>query len=257
MHKYMQAMSEVITGANPGALTHAEIDSFDPKFANVYRNNSASAFGDVLKANYPSILALVGADFFAHLSRAYMDNYPTNQRTLIGYGARFDQIITDYETEHKLPYLTSFAILDRAWTYAHIAEDTQALEMESLAQVLAQNGDLEAQHLTLSPHAQLIRNHWPVFHIWTKLREGHELGETIQMQEKLEHILVWRFEHEVMYRQLDQAEFTFLNDMNIGKTLGQATEDALHIQPDTNISELLAGMMSAQLFTAITGDRND
>ena len=186
-----------------------------------------------------------------------MDNYPTNQRTLIGYGARFNQIIADYETEHKLPYLTSFATLDRAWTCAHIAADTQDLEMESLAQVLAQGGDLEAQHLTLSPHAQLIRNHWPVFHIWTKLREDHELGETIQMQEKPEYILVWRFDGEVMYRQLDPTEFTFINSLNSGNTLGQATEDALHIQPNINISELLAGMVSAQLFTDITGDKND
>ncbi len=244
----MRAMTEILGGADVLALPNAGIDYFEPDYASVYRNNSMSAFHDALRSNYKSVAKLVGEKYFAYLARAYIKNYPVQGRTLVGYGKDFHQVVDDYRGEHKLPYLADFAKLDHLWLRAHLAADSSALNMDYLTGVLEAGGDLEAQILHFRPDVMLTQTAWPVFDVWSKLRADHELGESIEMNEGPQSILIWRFQNEVMQRRLQGNEYAFLKTINNGATLGEAMAEALAAQPGADINTMLPNMMGAEIF---------
>ena len=82
--------------------------------------------------------------------------------------------------------------------------------MDYLTGVLEAGGDLEAQILHFRPDVMLTQTAWPVFDVWSKLRADHELGESIEMNEGMQSILIWRFQNEVMQRRLQDNEYAFL-----------------------------------------------
>jgi len=246
MKHYMQSMASVLDGSHVGPV---DFEHFDAKHVSVYRNNSVTAHIDVLRANYKSVAALVGEEFFAGICLEYIKKHPARQRSLVGYGEHFAQLLVEYLARHNLPYLSSFAKLDRAWTLAHIAGDALPLAMSVLENTVQQGGDLEKFALSLKPDVFLISNNWPVFTLWTSLREDEDIKDAVELIEQAESALVWRHGHDVMYRDLNEAEFAFLNTVKGGGNLGLATVKALEINPATDVGQLLGGMVAAELFT--------
>jgi len=256
MRDYMQAMVQVLDGRDAGELRGTALKYIDPEFARVYRNNSVSAFVDVLRANYKTVHTLVGEDYFSALALAYLEKYPAHQRTLVGYGQGFSKIIEAHVKAHNLGYLSSFAKLDRAWTLAHTAADMRSLSMETLQDYAAAGGDLESYKLALKPDVNLVRNTWPVLAMWSDLRDDTELRGSVELNAKTEHVLVWRRDLEVIYKALTAGEFAFLAALQSGATLGLATVECLGIAPETDMGSLLGGMMAAGIFTEKNGGAN-
>lgn len=246
MKNYMQTMASVLNGSHVGAV---EFEYFDAKYVSVYRNNSATAHIDVLRANYKSVAELVGDEFFSSMCLEYIKKHPARQRSLVGYGEHFAKLMDDNLERHKLPYLSSFARLDRAWTLAHTAQDTVPLQMSVLEDIIQQGGDLGKFEMSLKPDVFLVSNTWSVFAVWVSLREDTKLTKAIELDEHHENVLVWRHQNEVMYRKLNAAEFVFLNTIKAGGNLGLTTVKALEAEPATDIGQLLGGMVAAELFT--------
>ncbi len=253
MKAYMQAMARLLDGADARDFGAAALQYIDPEFARVYRNNSVSAFIDVLKANYKTVYALVGPEYFSVLALAYLKDHPAHIRTLVGYGQGFAGTVKEHLQTHNLPYLASFAKLDRAWTRAHIAADAKPLSMDVLQAVATNGGDLESYTLGLKPDVNLLNNHWPVFALWSNMRDGIALNSAVDLHVKPEHVLVWRRGLEVRCRILTPGEFTFLSALEAGDTLGLATVKCLGVAPDTDMGALLAGMMAAEIFVDENG----
>jgi len=249
----MQAMVKVLDGGDARELRGEALDYINPEFARVYRNNSVSAFVDVLRANYKTVYGLVGEDYFSVLALAYLDKYPAHQRTLVGYGQGFSEIVEAHLKAHNLAYLSSFAKLDRAWTLAHMAADVPPLSMDALQEFAAAGGDLETYKLALKPDVNLVRNDWPVFSLWSDLRDGTEWRGSVELTAETEHVLVWRRGLEVIYKDVNAGEFAFLTALQNGATLGLATVECLGIAPETDMGALMGGMMAARIFTEKNG----
>lgn len=246
MKHYMQTMASVIDGSQTGDVA---LEYFDARYVSVYRNNSLSAHIDVLRANYKTVAALGGEEFFASLCLEYIKAYPARIRTLVGYGEYFAPFLDNNIDHHKLPYLSSFAKLDRAWTKAHTAKDAEPLEMSTLENTSAQSEDLENFKMSLVPSAALISNDWPVFSTWALLRDDTEITDAVELAEMRENVLIWRHGQEVMYRDLNAGEFAFLDAIKGGANLGLATVKALEADPSIDIGQVLNGMVGAQFFT--------
>ena len=251
MKHYMQTMANVIDGSHVGDV---DLEYFDAKYISVYRNNSLSAHIDVLRANYISVAALVGDEFFTSICLEYIKAYPAHNRTLVGYGEHFTNMIEDNLENHKLPYLSSFAKLDRAWTTAHTARDVEPLDMAVLENIILEGGDIANLYMSIVPSADLVCNDWPVFSLWASLRDNTDITNAVALAEKHETTLVWRHDQEVMYRCLNLAEFTFLDAMRAGGNLGMATSKTLDADPSIDVGQLLAGTVGAKLFTQDIGN---
>ena len=248
---YMKAMKAVITGGDLQALEKAGILGLDAKYARVYRNNSVSAFADVLRANYKTVHALVGDDFFCRMALAYIDNYPTHTRTLVGYGEDFTHVIEDFTAEHKLAYLLDFAFLDRAWTHAHLAANSHSLKLDGLNQYSENPEQISALNLTFIPSVQIIETKWDVIEAWLSIRYGGDLMGKTELLPTDGYSLLWRYDNEVKSRKLNSLEFIFLSQIAKGAALGAALNTAIYQSDNVNeaeISGLLPSAVHAGLF---------
>ncbi|PHR91232.1 MAG: hypothetical protein COA69_12015 [Robiginitomaculum sp.] len=254
MKSYMKAMADSIVGTGPLDVEAFENTGFDPKFVRVYSNNSASALRGALLSNYPSVTTLIGDEYASALARIYRETDRTTRRTLVGYGERFPELIGAHLDKHNLPYLQSFARLDRAWTQAHIAPDSATLVMQDLANIVGAGADLESQTLSLKPDVKLVDLDWPVLGIWSKLRQNEAISEAMELNQNPEQALVWRYQNEVISRSLSAGEFAFITAILQDKPLGEALNLAIVALPDGDVTTLLPKMVEAEIFQPLTGD---
>ena len=248
----MQAMAQVVSGANPKALEEMGGAGFDPSFARVYRNNSVCALAEALTANYMSVENIVGEDYFTDLVIEYIKHYPDNERTLVGYGAKFIKIVQAHLPGHKLPYLPDCAQLDRAWTEAHLARDAAPLDITYLTNLGQSGTDLQQVKLQIIPGASIIKLAWPVFEIWQNIRAEQVIDKTIKMKKRKQYALVWRYENTVNYRELQPYEYRFLSAIQTGETLGRAMNSAItgagQNLTEEDLTSLLPNAVGADLF---------
>ena len=127
------AMAGFLRGGDDAALLPHLADPAALRFAAVYRNNVVRGAIEALRAAYPAVNRLVGADFFASLAAAYWQAHPPVTRSLTLYGAEFAGHIAQWEPAKALAYLPDVARHDRAWLEAHHAAEAPVLTPADIA----------------------------------------------------------------------------------------------------------------------------
>ena len=155
-------------GAPPPGITAAEPAEAARCFA-VYRNNVATSLARALAARFPVVAALVGADFFAALARAFAAANPPRSPVLIDWGGRLPAFIARFPPLARLPYLADVARIEAARGEAVHAADADPVPTPRLAAAAARGGDLA---LTLHPSLRLVASPHPALSIWTAHQPG-------------------------------------------------------------------------------------
>ena len=130
----------------------------------VYRHHVFETLGSALAATFPTVQAVVGADFFRTLARAYIKQSLPKQPVLSEYGSGFAAFIADHAPARELPYLADTARLDWALNVAFHAPADARLRAADLAVLGAEA--LPLLHLDLAPGASLISSRYPLDRIW-------------------------------------------------------------------------------------------
>src|SRR5688572_2123247 len=118
---FQDAFAEALLTVEPvGRITS------EPGFA-VYRNTVARGAIEALRAGFPTIDALIGAEAFTEAALAYRDERPPVSPVLADYGASFPGFLARQPWTEELPYLADVARLDRLWIEAHLAADRVSL----------------------------------------------------------------------------------------------------------------------------------
>ena len=216
-----------------------------PAFA-VYRNTVMSACIDALQANFPSVVRLVGIDWFRAAAAAYVRAEPPSDGRMLFYGETFADFLADFlaaiELTVELPYLADVARLDRFWIEAHAAQDAVAVDGAWLARLPAQA--LAALRLLPHPSAR-----WrcfvglPIYSIWQRNRLGLDSTDEIVWQG--EGALLTRPADSVVWQHITAGGAAFLDACAAGCLLTQAADTALDAYPDTDIAVLLSQLLSA------------
>lgn len=212
-----------------------------PAFA-VYRNTVMSGCIDALQANFPSVLRLVGSDWFRAAAAAYIRAQPPSDGRMLFYGETFADFLAEFEPAVELPYLADVARLDRFWIEAHTAQDAVAVDSAWLASLPAQA--LGALRLLPHPSAR-----WrcfvdlPIYSIWERNRLGLDSTDEIVWQG--EGALLTRPVDAVVWQRITAGGAAFLDACAEGCLLAQAAGTALEAHPDTDIADLLSQLLSA------------
>ena len=140
-----------------------------PAFA-VYRNTVMKGCIDALEATYPSVVRLVGQEWFRAAAAVYVVAHPPSDGRMLCFGEGFADFLDQFDAARDLPYLANVARLDRCWTEAHMAADASAADSQFLATLSPEVlGDT-----VLMPHPA-ARWHWfatqPVYSLWHHNRE--------------------------------------------------------------------------------------
>jgi hypothetical protein len=221
--------------------------TLQPGFA-VYRNTVMKGCIDALQANFPSILKLVGEEWFRAVAALYVRAQPPTDVRLLQYGESFPDFLRDFPPAAELPYLEGVAQLDRFWTEAHAASDADTLA----PCVIVGMPPEQLGALVLKPHPA-ARWSWfddqPIYTLWQRNREDHDTHDEEDLTWHGEGALITRPGGKVQWTLLDAAGCAFLDACLTGKPLALAAETALAHDAHTDLAQLMALLLEAGAFS--------
>jgi hypothetical protein len=179
----------------------------------VYRNNSAVAAIDALKAQFPTVALLVGDEAFAGLARLFAQTYPPRSPVLGDYGASFPAFLETFPGIGETPYLADSARLDWACLSARRAPEAEPRGAARLAEL--DPARIGQQRARLHPSLALVASDWPILAIanahTTPVRDWR--GQTA---------LVLRPFADLLVKPCPPGEAAFVRACIEGQELGEA-----------------------------------
>lgn len=228
----------------PPGLVDPE-DQPDPRRFAIYRNNVVVGLIDALRANYPAVDRIVGAEFFSAMARDYVVLRPPTSPVLLDYGDGFADFIAGFAPAQTLPYLADVARIERAWTEAYHAREARPLMAVQFAQVRA--GDAPNATLTVHPSLRLVRSRYPVLTVW-RMNSGAEPLAPVDFEAGGEDTLVLRPDADVEVRAVPSGGAAFLHALMEGMTLTEAAQSALYENAEFDLAGNLAALIEAGVF---------
>ena len=221
----------------------------------IYRNNVVVGMTEALRATFPAVDKLVGAEFFAASARIYIDQDPPRSPLLFRYGESFGDFLDGFPPAASTPYLGDVARLEWARLEAYHARDCEPLAIDALSAYLDAGDDgapdVGSLRMALHPSLALIESCWPVVALWAA-STGIADGADVDMKQA-EQALVIRPSRIVETRVLPLGSFAFMTTLRDGGTLQQAATAAEEADADFDLTEHLKGLFAVGAVSAING----
>lgn len=210
----------------------------------VYRNTIAKGCVDALAANFPTVLSMVGEDWFRAAAALFAREAPPASAALLDYGEAFPAWLERFPPADDTPYLAGIAHLDRLWTECLFAAEAPVLMAEALA---ALTPDILAEtNLPLHPSVRFASFEVGLPGLWVAAREGRE---DLELSDQAETLLLVRQHGAATARLVGVAEVTFLRACRDGLTSAQAAQRVFEADPAANLASLFAVLISEGVFT--------
>ncbi len=215
-----------------------------PGFA-VYRNNSARAAIEALRAAYPTVAMLLGDGHFDRVALDFFRCRPPASPVLADYGDGLADHLEDQLPLHALSYLPDVARIDRLRLEAHLASDAAVLTAASLAGI--DGVGWMTLRLRLHPATRFAWLSTPAMTIWLAHQEG-EPTRSLEPVWRAEGALLTRPGGAVVPTPIDRAEHRLLFGLRLGETIGEAAAAVARTYPETDISRLFAKLIASGAF---------
>lgn len=210
-------------------------------YPNNVQENRVAALADA----FPTVQALVGAEFFAAMVRMYVAQYPANSANLHDDGADFSDFLIGFAHVQDVPYLPDVARLDLALHRSHYAVDWPALPVQVLSSIAAD--DFARSVLQLHPATCLvISGMWPI----AAILEFHHGGAQPDWEIGGQAVWVWRDRCEC----IQAAPAACLNCWLQGASVEAGIAAAQAVDAQFDPAPLLLQLFNRQLVIGIKKD---
>ncbi|CAN5861137.1 DNA-binding domain-containing protein [soil metagenome] len=221
----------------------------------VHRHHVVDSLSAALAATFPTVQALVGADFFGGLARAFIARALPAQPVLSEYGAGFPAFLADHaaaaDLPHlaDLPYLADVARLDWALNLAFQAAPGERLVAADLA--VRPAAELPSLRLALAPGSLLIVSAHPLDRIWQASQPGAGEG-TVDLSQGGAQLLVLRRAEAAAFTPLSTGEAAFIAALAGGRTsLEEAAHAGATAEAAFDLSASFARLLALGAFAAL------
>jgi hypothetical protein len=209
----------------------------------VYRNGVITACVEALRANFPAVERLTGAEWFADAAGLYARRYTPRTPSLLQYGEHMPAFLASLPSLAQLPWLPDVARLELLWLESFAAADEPALQPADLARHSPQAlGDLR-----LRPHAS-VRWAWfeqaPVHSIWNASRRGSEFAQLPGWPGQ--GVLLVRRANVVHSMVIERDDCAFLDACHANLALATA---AACMQGGSDVATRFAALLAAGAFS--------
>ena len=244
------ALADHVAGHDRAELLVSVVGDSIPAAARlrVYRNHVARSLAAALAATFPTVLALVGEEFFHGMARTFVAGDLPTQPVLSEYGAGFPRFVESYAPAGGLPYLADIARLDWALNVAFHSPAAPRLASADLESIPVEQ--LPAKSVALAPGAAVLRSIYPIDRIWAAAQPGAS-GGTVDLESGGARLLVLRRPDDAGFVSLGDGEASFLEALAAGRTLEQAAESALAADAVFDLSPTFARLLHLQVFAAV------
>ncbi len=225
------------------------LDTTDPRTDEriaLYRGNLVGAWQKALSNTYPVLRAIVGAEFFDAMARAYGLAHPGSSGDLNRFGGEMSAFVGAFEPARALPYLPDVAALEWQVHRAHFAADAEPLPRQRLAALLPH--DLLATRFDLHPACAWIASTHPLATIW-RAHQPEPLCALPNLPAAGEIALVVRPRWKVEVEVASSAEIAALALLREGRPLQDAIEVALHVAPSFDLPRTLVRWLDLGVIT--------
>lgn len=229
-----QQLLEALFEPGPARL-HAALPGWERGVA-AYRANAAAHAAETLRAQYPSVLAMLGDRAFDCLSAAHWHACPPTRGDLARFGQRFPHWLRQRRDLDAWPWLGDCARLDQALWQVRFAPAAGLCDAD--LRLLA-DGDPDQLVLRLAPATALVETHWAV----VTLRELHAAPEpdgaavARALAGGAQAAWVWRQGFDACCMALDPGIARWIRALRESPTLGAALA---RVGDDFNIGAWLA-----------------
>jgi hypothetical protein len=228
--------------AAPGHLVGPDGQPSARRFA-VYRNNVTVSLVEALRATFPSVLALLGADYFAHVARAFARRFPPEGPVLAEYGERFPQFLSRVPLLASRRFVPEVARLDWLWLRAYHAADAVPLAAERAE---AEQSFAPERHLALHPATRLLVSRHPVVDLFKAARQGrNDAGIDPSLGQAA---LVLRPQFEVRVVSISPAATALLTHLLADRPVGEACAASRALDADFDCDVALCKLADAGAF---------
>lgn len=213
----------------------------------VYRNTLFHGAAEALRANYPVVEQIVGAEMFDALAVDFAAAFPPRSPILALYGEEFASWIAQQPWSADLPYLPDVARVERL----HVRSSFAADSTDSQKQPYAPAGTLR-----LHPGLQFAWLSTPAMSIW--LAHQQSVGTQIAPDWKPEGALFVRPSPFVLHAlRIGRAAHRMLSGIRLGETVSAAMTAASHIYPDEDCRAVFASLVNLGVFAATPPERTN
>jgi hypothetical protein len=200
----------------------------------VYRNSVFAGLTEALRAIYPVINRLVGAEFFDHAARHFIERYPSSNGNLHDFGGKFPVFLATFPGADDLIYLPDVARLEWAYHQVFHAEDHAPLDLAALAAVApADYGRLRWQ---LHPACRLLESDFPILRIWQVNQDDSKCMETVDLSAGGMRLLIIRRRLDVELEILSPGAHALLRALVGERTFTEACEQVFAVDPHFDVT---------------------
>lgn len=214
----------------------------------LYRGNLTASWNKTLSAAYPVMKALVGDEFFEGLTRAYGKAYPSQTGDLNLFGDQFAEFLASFRPAADYPYFPDMARLEWALHRAHYADDMATRDNAQWAHMTPEQ--LDRARFRFHPACSLFVSPWTVVDIWQAHQPEANRGLPSELK-RASHAVIARPEWRAEVLAVDAAGFAALFLLREGRTLGEAVDAAIEIDPEFDFGNHLQQWLQYRLFAAI------
>jgi hypothetical protein len=209
----------------------------------VYRNGVHTASVDALRANFPAVEKLTGAQWFADAAGLYARRHPPRTPSLIQYGGHMPAFLASLPSLAQWPWLPDVARLDLLWLESFAAADEPALQPADLA-----------QHSPQALGALRLRPHTTARWAWFAQAPVHSIWDASRRDDAFVQPPDWSGQGALLVRRADvvhsmalsRADCVFLEACRANLTLAEA---AALLQGGSDIAISFAALLAAGAFS--------
>ena len=204
----------------------------------VYRNNVAVSLTEALETAFPVVAKLVGATNFKVVAGAFLRAHPPSSPLLMHYGAEMPDFLATFPPTAVTRYLPDIARIELALRQSYHAADAPPFDPAGLATL--DPAALDALVLRIAPSVRLVRSDWPIHAIW----RFNTVSGAPKPVMAAEDILIARPEFDPVVLLLWPGGATFVDALQRGTPLGDATTEATEADPAFDLARMLNLLMT-------------
>lgn len=196
----------------------------------VYRNTSARAAVEALRAAFPTIDMLVGAAMFTQVALDYRALHPPASPVLSDYGDDFADYLGAQPWTSELPYLADVARLDRLWLATFLAPEPELRPRLASA--------ARARRIALHPATRFAWMATPAMTIWQAHRDPAGVVE-LAPEWRNEGALFTRHDQAVRAEQIGPELHCLLCACAVSPDPDDCLASVARAFPGANLTDLL------------------
>jgi hypothetical protein len=192
----------------------------------------------------------VGTDCFRGLALNFQAEHPSRAGNLHSVGEPFPAFLRSRFDTTSYDYLPDVAALEWACQEVLVAAECLPLRLDALRAIAPQAyGGL---HFALRPRRRLITSRFPIMQIWSANQPDADSSQRIDLGCGPDFILLGVESGAIELRRLAPSEFSWLQALAAGSSLGEALDAVLAANRDFDLGATLRRSFALGLFSGVS-----